>query len=426
MTLKFEKKNMQTLILFLFIIFVTICRYLLKAELGDVIFPVEVMLFSVLFIVNHRLKERRNYLFWIYLIFILYREVVSFVIAKGVVGDASRILYKELGVLMVVAVIVREDNQERLLVIIRDVGIVNAILGVIEFITKANFLTSAIVDKSMVYMKYSMNTSAWRVRTFFFHPIICAAFITISWIALLYYPLKRKTANFAVSLCMIISLLGTKSRSSWISLAFVTLLFLLARFNKGLREVSRNGVYWAVASVVILFILYVIFWEKVIEISDNTVQRMLDGLDSNNAGNYNRIAMIKMGIADWIKSSRTKKLFGNGSVYAIKFLKMHSIRGWNRAVDNSYLTVLMNYGLIGEIFVLIILIGAFIRFITTCRREEELATLAIISIFISGFFYDIYGWFTCTICLSLFLAVLSKGNVTNNTVALVGEPDILK
>lgn len=62
--------------------------------------------------------------------------------------------------------------------------------------------------------------------------------------------------------------------------------------------------------------------------------------------------MIRNGLNDWMRSGLIQKLFGGGATYAIDYLKNYTIRGWNTAVDNQYLTILMNFGLVGEVLFL--------------------------------------------------------------------------
>ena len=118
--------------------------------------------------------------------------------------------------------------------------------------------------------------------------------------------------------------------------------------------------------------------------------------------------MITLGINNWIQSNNMHRLFGYGADYAIELLRSHAIRGWTKAVDNSYITILLNYGIVGLGLFLLFLIISIKNFVVSDNKLVKMSSLIVISIYISAFFYDIFGWFTCTMCFSLFLLLQDK------------------
>ena len=115
--------------------------------------------------------------------------------------------------------------------------------------------------------------------------------------------------------------------------------------------------------------------------------------------------MIRNGLKDFDSWEVFPKMFGKGYAYAFTLLQRKSIRGWKGAVDNTYLTILLDYGLIGISYLLFFIIFAFRRIFKpdlVCR----VCGLGLLSVFISGFFYDMFYWFTPNFLIALSFGLL--------------------
>ena len=102
------------------------------------------------------------------------------------------------------------------------------------------------------------------------------------------------------------------------------------------------------------------------------------------------------------------KSFGSGNGYAYDFLLTHPIRGWNGAVDNQYLTVLMDFGLVGIVFLFSLIYYAFKKTISSENEINQLCALCLLAMFISGFFYEMFSWIFVTLLFCLFFCILEK------------------
>ena len=60
------------------------------------------------------------------------------------------------------------------------------------------------------------------------------------------------------------------------------------------------------------------------------------------------------GIERYLTLSFGGKLFGKGSGAAFSLLQNNSINGWTTAVDNTYISTLLDYGFIGLFFLILI------------------------------------------------------------------------
>lgn len=379
-------------------------KYTIYEGLGEYILICEsaIALFFVFF--NITKKKSASVFLPIYGAFIAYRIAFGWKITGTLTSEARSVIYVELGLMIVSYFMVTTDNYDSVIKTVRVIGSANAILGVIEYITKKNMFIRFIEVSSRIYMKGSLGTSGWRVRTFLIHPIICAVFIIVTWIILLYYPYRNGLNNYILKFCLIIALIGTKARSSWVAFLVVNAAYILIKRIKN-KDISivRNQIFrWGYAFAG-LIILVLCFGDRLINMYEMLKLRWMQAFNWNHAGNYNRVKMIKLGLSRWKSAPFSTKLFGFGPSYAIELLARHPIKGWSRAVDNTYLTLLLNYGLIGVgLFVFMLSIAIYNALMT---RDEvvEMAALGMISLYISAFFYDIFPWFSIIAAFCLFL-----------------------
>jgi len=408
MIISFNRTFCQIIVFIAFCYWVLFCRYQKNGDVGDYIIVAEGILFFIALILRGKEDWNIGVAFFLYIIFIITREIENYYLIGDIEGEAKITIYSELGVAVLFAVLITDALKEKIYILMRNFGALSAFFGCLEFVFKSSWISQFITVKGHRYSLVNMGTDKWRVRTFFLHPVICAVFMIITWILVLYIPYRKKWLQYIVQGFIVMCLIGTKSRSSWISFVVVTILFCVLKSGKNKAEIGRDFIYkWIV--VIFLTILICMFFGNWIEMLSNTVSsRLLSGLDGNNEGNYNRVMMIRVGANVFANASIRNKIIGYGSDYAINYLRMHPIRGWNGAVDNTFVTVLLNYGLVGLALHMSIFLISIKNAIKSKSKIVEMSALAVISLFISGFFYEMYSWFTTTICLSVFLLGQSK------------------
>ncbi len=386
------------------------CKYTVEARQGYLVFPVEIF-FSMLLLVRLRGKKRMISRYGKMILifnfsFMLYRIVSSSIITGEFYYSAKKIIYYEVGVFFLIILSLQLLSIESLISIIRFIGIANALIGVYETFSKTSVFLRFIYVSSRRMNTSGLGTTAARARTFFIHPTICAVFCVFTWCVFLYYPLKNKWLNIFSMLLILICMLGTQSRSSWIAFALISVVFIIQKFiNRDVKVSVPQLVLLGsfLLATVIVFFLFNDFFEERLAVVWN---RWQSGMDINNAANYNRVAMIKLGIRDFAKDRRIYQLFGRGLGYGYRLLQRHSIRGWRGAVDNTFLTTLLDYGIIGCTFLIGYLL-IIIKCIFEKRKIYQLCGLVLLSLYVSCFFYDMYGWFTPNLLISMSLCIIA-------------------
>ncbi len=403
-------------ILFIFFIVVLyICQFRVALHQGYIIFPLEVILIFFMWMWSSKQKKILYKLTWIYILFILYR-LMSVFFSEGPLGSVKLLIYSEFGMLLLCHFFVKDIMGGEIIKFIRNVGVVLSILGVYEFVTHSSIFVNLISVESKVFIVSSLGSSSARIRTIFMHPVICGVYTVIFWLAVLYFPYKNKWINYTAKVAIIISLLGTQSRSSWLSFVIVNIMFLLLKKKLLIMKVSKNFIYQFLFIILVSFIGIIFFKNAFAQEIEVLSSRLFNMFNTEHIGVYNRLGMITLGIRTWISSGLLNKLFGNGRDFAINLLKRNPIRGWSVAVDNQYVTILLDYGLVGILFFILLLVRVTLYTIKNDNPVNRCCGLAILSMFISAFFYDMFTWITITFIFCLLICVMQDDNVKDNTV----------
>ena len=382
------------------------------------LFPAEIILFIFLEIFSYQKDEiqligKRMLLF--YYSFIVYRMLISVVTSGNVGLSIKKPLYYELGVMMMMCSIIRITSFSTLQKTFIGIGIVNAVLATYETFTRSSLFLKYISVESRQMITGVLGTEESRARTIFMHPIICGVFIVVVWCWLLYYPIRNKWVNLFVKVIVIIALLGTKSRSTWIAFLVVTVLYCIQRIRDKENLINIEGVLFFLVASAIMIGVIVCFHDFVMNGARIVWIRLIKALNVSEAGRYNRVQMIIIGLRDYVKWDYFSKFFGKGNGYALKLLKRYSIRGWNIAVDNSYLTMLLDYGIVGEFFLLDLVAISFRMFFEK-NTITRMCGLGLLSIFISGFFFDLFSWFTSVFLIISLLCIGSVKGIENDLI----------
>lgn len=414
------KIKYKRVIIYFFVIVIVLLQFRMATKQGYVLLSMEIAIAFLFSIWNGRVKVYWNEkkVLFIWNLFLIYILGVSVLIDGIRISAYQSILYKCAGMTIMAYYVAMYINHEETLKNVRNAGGVLSLLGVVECVTKQSLFLQFITVESRQYMVAQLGTSAARVRLIFIQPIICAVFMVFFWLCLLYRPFKSNILNLVFGLSIIISILGTQSRSSWIAFVCVT-LFALKKKIKTFRF-KKSDFYSGVILLILCIVIICFNFEKLHAVLNFWWMRWITGLNITNASNYNRVTMIRNGLNDWMRSGLIQKLFGGGATYAIDYLKNYTIRGWNTAVDNQYLTILMNFGLVGEVLFLYLAYKIATITLKAKNSKIEFWGLTCISMLISTFFYEMLSWTMITMLFTLSVCMLEKEIRQANGFALCG------
>ena len=284
--------------------------------------------------------------------------------------------------------------------------------GVADYVTRSQLYAPLIkTEQALHNMNHFFNAvkSSYRLTLIFYHPIYYALLLTICMSILIFFPFKNKAIQL-ISLCLVgLNIILTQTRSAWICVAIVVLLFVYRsrRSNPILRKfVSKTKLQYAILTCVIIGFLIIItmrtssafYSEIVVLISDRINALFLgDGTDI-------RLANFIM-VGNIILNNPHLLITGGGLMYASSYLQNHPALGyWTKAVDNQYLTNVINYGLIG-LGIYLMLLAMFVRgFKKDYNAISSCLNLSLITIMISSFVFESVG---SNIIFYLFIILIS-------------------
>lgn len=399
--------NRKVFLFELFAVIMFLCQYRIAKKQGYILFFLEISIGFICWLWSTKKKVLISKYLFVYMALIIYKIILTLLVSGGSIENAKNILYKELGMLFLCFFLVGECSDVTIIKRLREFGLLTSILGGYEFVTHSNIFRRYITVESRIYMQ-TLGTSKTRVQTVFMHPTICGVFMMISWLCILYMPYKKSWVNYLAKFSIIFCLLGTQSRSIWITFVVINILYIWRKFKRNSIRINRRGFFSICILGTIGLIVAIYFQDSISSVVQVVLNRWRDGMDSKNSANYNRVTMIKMGIKEWMNVGLGRKIFGSGNGYAYDFLLTDPIRGWNGAVDNQYLTVLMDFGLVGIVFLFSLIYYAFKKTISSENEINQLCALCLLAMFISGFFYEMFSWIFVTLLFCLFFCILEK------------------
>lgn len=357
-----------------------------------------ILIIFVTWLVTNKIKIKINKLSRWWLIFVLYTWLITF--ASNLVNlnnyNASTSL-KNISIYLIAFIsiiyITQFCDKKFFFRIIRNFLSICSILGMFEFITKIQFYQVIITSpfsKRIFQTLGVVSSPQYRMVLFFANPIYFAVCMNLLLLMLLFIPFKNRVFNIFIFLMAIFCLILTQSRSGWISFFAIGILYLIKvkKFKKfSIKSVGLTLISIFVLSLIIYFIgkMDANFFDKLNSIFWSRTNLIFNSPDRGSGARLANLTLI-----DYVQNS-FEKIFGGGNGFALSLLADHpSVDGWTSAVDNQYLTFIIDYGWIG-----IGIIGIYIfKCLVYLRKEINsiniMILLSILLIFCSSFFFEFY------------------------------------
>ena len=196
-------------------------------------------------------------------------------------------------------------------------------------------------------------------------------------------------------------LLSTRSRSAWIALALMVVLFLIKSSSDKLDKKKIFFLIFCIAAGIVFT-----FTPQFETIYEFIFSRFSGTMESASAtqrlGSYAYIFMRLIG------GNPIHIFFGYGEGAANSVMEMTTITLASFATtDCQYLTILYNYGLLGLLMIILFAIKIVKNYFkTACDPEQEMLILSILGGgYVTAIFYDIYGWLSISTLLMLFIGI---------------------
>lgn len=346
-----------------------------------------------------------------YIVYILLTTLVH--ISSNYDISNSTMYFVEVAIIIVsCSVALYKINIVEFMKLIRNLGIVLGILGIVEGVIKYPYLSYVLrIECGTAY-----DPSGYRIVSIFGHPIVTGVFFLFCWCALLIAPCKRYTMNLMSQLTIVLAIALTRSRSVWLSFAVIAGLLLLKKVAQYRNDIPRKIVVHVGRIILLYFFLDAFTGFK---ISGNIYHffssRIIGSLYAGEgAGNIIRIDTVLNSINYWKNGNLDKFVFGMGKNYDKYFMQLYPVvkydTVWTAAIDNQYFTTLHEAGVIGIIPILIILIIAVSRIIKADYNNliELVSNAGIVGIYVSMYFYEGLNYMSVLTMLMILINLSDK------------------
>lgn len=274
-------------------------------------------------------------------------------------------------------------NAEKFLIFLRNFGLVLSAFCLVEALSKKHIWAS-ILGKGLT-------EGTTRVVGFFNHPIVCSCFLLITLILTIVFPIRKKRTQVVAIIGVVSAIILTQSRSAWIAAAVVLFIYLL-KFHS--HRIDRSYLIYGMLAVGIAFMVSIALGYNVAAEIVRFISTRIQGSLEAGEGHIVRIEIILNSFEYW-KSHIGDLFFGRGKNYGLLFLKYNPIKKfgtftWSAAIDNQYITLIHETGLVGLILIFYVIAMAFKRF-TTSNKINKLqiaVSLCLIGNAICMFFYE--------------------------------------
>ena len=290
--------------------------------------------------------------------------------------------------------IVVKNQLQGLVISLRRIGIllfISVLYGLVAFFLKTNpfmFLS----ERFETYTR-----SFTRITSVFVHPIPCATFFILALIIILTIG-KNKIYTTIASIICLAGIIYTFSRSAWASALIVMLIIYYPKIKKlcVAHKLKKNTLIFLIIAFLGICLLAIIYRNALAETINLVVQRLFkEDLSSDMSFTW-RISSIGIIANQSINSGPVGFLFGHGVESGSQFLtRMHfgSLFSYNvGAVDNSYISVLYDLGIVGLGFIIALIIVTAVLMFRFQNRYCKIISYIMIVLLIMAFFYEELYW----------------------------------
>lgn len=285
------------------------------------------------------------------------------------------------------------------------------ILLIIIVISCAFGLYESFLGNSFDTFAIRVYPSSGRLHSFYLHPIVFAS-IALTGIILSTQVVNNSIVKyFSIFIC-IYCMIFTLARGSWIAFFFTSVITLVNNHKESkCRSVKKNKVLETIIAIIVLIIL--LYINNPFHIVDIIKNRFSQSIDSYSfTYRFNNIITLIMGriqdfnLAHWILGSGY-----HSSQKALGFNGIFLRNVGNSVVDNEYISVLYDFGIIGT-FMVGISLYICIKLIIKKGLNPTYKCIALITLayFIQAFFFDILEWNTIGTLFLVFCGIIFELN----------------
>lgn len=358
-------------------------------------------------------KNYRKY-FWNIIFFVLYGTAVSIVsLLIGDLKNAESIKTVLIGSYLLLGGMsyIRLAGVDilQLLQFIKCFGVACSIYGIIEYFTRTNITFVFLSEMTRLHL-----TQEGRIMSFFGHPIIYSCFLSFVLLTLFYFPFNNKKIDVVSKILVVANIVFTQTRTCFLAL-FVLLVIILLKKRTISKRLNKKKFFWTSIILVTFGTILFIFLRDQMNVILNSLVERVGALTLENQSI--RVDIIN-GYIRYLSSSQNffQAIFGAGAGYSTQFVKnLYVLNGWwDTTTDNMFITILLNYGIIGIIPFIILLKNVIHMYKNDNNPFKNLGCANMIFLLLSSFTFESLGWPIIIYLFAISIVLINKKGEEKN------------
>lgn len=323
--------------------------------------------FTTIGISTTSLKKSLKKVPFIWLFFVIW--LIQCCVDSGLYSGVIFILQTILFFAMIIMVAKNEERIDALIRALINITLPLCILGIVEEFTAVNVF-SMIFGNNEVYSEARMSLN--RIYSTFTHPISYGIYLTMIAILAVYMLKKYKERRLVFNIFLIIiNLCFTVSRSIIVT-GLAAIILTYAVYN--IFKLTRKNVYYVMVAIILLFLSPLLF-PNVLDFFSEIILSVLSTFNTNVSGStLGSAAGNRFDLYAWtLYSLHGNYLLGMGTNAEFRYVIASYAWGDSikESLENQYLWIFYQHGLIGLISYILSLINIFVVFAPSMKNKES-------------------------------------------------------
>ena len=273
---------------------------------------------------------------------------------------------------------------------------IGAIYGVVEYFTHINYFFTIIYTGT-----FDGTGTTGRITSWYLHPIPFAHAMIYGF-AIALYKIKNTILKYSLLIIFSFVIIASGSRSAWIVWALLILMWVYQYIKRYVRK--RTFIVGIVGFVFLLVLLSTDIATSLFEFVDKRLGSAGASISNemrSNVYDYFFHTLFNRGIFPI--------LFGNG--FGQSTTALDSALFESMAVDNTFLQIMYDYGVIAFLLLAVLIIKWIIQFIQSRKSTDDKTVIAILlSNVLMSCFYDSIGWKSVSVISFMIIGMWMYGN----------------
>ena len=159
--------------------------------------------------------------------------------------------------------------------------------------------------------------------------------------------------------CILVSnIVLTYTRNTWLAFAFGLAIYV---WKEKKQKIKSKILLYMMAVLLCLFLIVILFPEVWLPVIENIIERSTQAKLTTSTYLYGGVRgyTVTFGVQYILKNWKQYLFLGGGNGFALMWLKENPYglyKEWDAAIDVQYVTVLMDTGIIGLAFIIILIV----------------------------------------------------------------------